>query len=402
MSQTPDAVARWWPNRWLRVGMVGTVVASIATNAALLPSLYAIPVPVALVLAVANAAAIPLSLRLPRPAVLLVALCTGATAQLGRAAADVHPWPVPVLTLVILAIVVTGLGVSRPWPLAAGALGLSTALAALVASPNLLVGTGAAAANLITTLSVGVLAISLGVLLRLWLVSRERVAAEERRAERESALRRIGQERARIARELHDVVAHSLSIISIQASTVQYRVPEVPDAVNAELDQISEAAREALVEMRSLLQVLRADDAGGDLTPQPMLHRIPELVEATRRGGQPITLSIDGNLGAEVAETTSASAFRIVQEGLSNAVRHAPGAEVDVQVSVGRVWVEVEVRNRLSSDAPVADGGGLGLLGMRERAGAAGGELSAERDGDEFVVRARLPVRRRARALEER
>ncbi|MEB4616047.1 sensor histidine kinase, partial [Leucobacter sp. M11] len=234
------------------------------------------------------------------------------------------------------------------------------------------------------------LAISGGSLaITLLLVQRDQIRTqldrERRQGAQEQARRELVEERARIARELHDVVAHGMSVIQVQASSAKYRLPEAGPAAAAEFDDIAATARGALGEMRQLLGVLRgADPAGGasagdpeqPLGPQPGLFDLPALVETTQRAGVPVTLSWDAD--SRTPATVGLTAYRVVQESLSNIIRHAPGAPTRVEVRTENGSLRVEVRN----DAPPtpgpsahADAGGHGLRGMRERVELIGGTL---------------------------
>jgi signal transduction histidine kinase len=201
-------------------------------------------------------------------------------------------------------------------------------------------------------------------------------------------------ERARIARELHDVVAHHISMIAIQAESARLTTPGMPAAGAQRLSAIGDTARSALTEMRRLLGVLREDagDAGGR-QPQPGLPQLAELLDAARdASGAGARLIVRGWLpgldpGVELA------AYRIVQEALTNARRHAPGAAVDVELHYTGGALAVRVRDNGPGPPPGGPGGGHGLAGMRERAAAVGGELrTAEAPGGGFLVAALLPA----------
>ncbi len=226
------------------------------------------------------------------------------------------------------------------------------------------------------------------------LAARRALAGQTRRTEAEQAQRALLEERARIARELHDVVAHHMSLIAVQAESAPYRLPGLPDEVRSEFSSISGASREALVEMRRLLGVLRSgprradttseggagtgrQDAGPELAPQPGLGDLDDLAERVRRAGTEVTLHRRGQPGP-VAPGVDLSAYRVVQESLSNARRHAPGAAVLVEIEYDPDAVRVSVRNGPSSAGAVPPAApGHGLLGMRERAAMLGGALSA-------------------------
>ncbi|MFD7861693.1 sensor histidine kinase [Streptomyces sp. NPDC059783] len=224
------------------------------------------------------------------------------------------------------------------------------------------------------------------------------LAEQETISEGERARRTLLEERTRIARELHDVVAHHMSVITVQADSAPYRLSGVGDEVREEFASIAASARESLAEMRRLLVVLRSDGTEGERAPQPGLDRLQQLVEATVRSGLPVELSLPAGLG-NVPQTVDLSAYRIVQEGLANVVRHAPGARTRVAVSSDGAHLTVLVVNGPpertgSTRAPVETSGtGHGLVGMRERVRLTGGTLDTGPlpDGG-FRVAARLPL----------
>ncbi|MGH2881927.1 MAG: sensor histidine kinase [Solirubrobacteraceae bacterium] len=208
--------------------------------------------------------------------------------------------------------------------------------------------------------------------------ARQELAVEAAHVEREQAHRAVLEERARIARELHDVVAHHMSLIAVQAETARYRINEVPEVVSAEFGAISNAARNALSDMRRLLGVLRNDEAAAR-APQPQIEQIPELIDTARNAGVPVHYSLDGTVDA-IPSAVGVCAYRIVQEALSNATRHARGASVSVQVQRDRDAVRLTITNGPGRAlAPVREdqGPGHGLAGMRERADLLGGTLTA-------------------------
>jgi signal transduction histidine kinase len=228
----------------------------------------------------------------------------------------------------------------------------------------------------------------------------ERRAAAERHVVRvelereEQARSAVVEERARIARELHDAVAHSVSVMVLQAGGVR-RLLGVDPAREREREAlmgIEETGRQAVGELHRMLGILRKSEP--DLAPSPSLRRVDELVEQVRGAGLDTTLEIEGE-PAELAPGVDMSAYRIVQEALTNALRYAPGASVGVKVTYGRE-LELEVRDdgaRSNGAAPATPGSGHGIVGMRERAGLFGGELEAGPvAGGGFLVRARLPL----------
>jgi signal transduction histidine kinase len=217
-----------------------------------------------------------------------------------------------------------------------------------------------------------------------------------RQGERRAAL----EERARIAREMHDIVAHHMSMIAVQAETAPYRVTGLPDGARAEFAALGQSARDALADMRRLLGVLRGSEPGAQeppRLPQPGLADVPALVEGARRAGADITLAMPGRVAA-APPIVGLTAYRIVQESLSNAARHAPGASIAVVIERDAGVVRLKVENEAGtagrpSPRPAARASGHGLAGMRERVALAGGRLRAgPRPGGGFAVHADLPA----------
>ncbi|WP_067458562.1 sensor histidine kinase [Actinomadura macra] len=231
-----------------------------------------------------------------------------------------------------------------------------------------------------------------GYAVRVRQTSRRELAEQERRhLDAEAVL----TERQRIARELHDVVAHHMSMIAIQAEAAPYKVESVPEVTRRDLAEIRATALDALTEMRRILGVLRSED-GAETAPQPSLDRLEELVGNARGAGLRVSTRLKGDL-AGLPQGVGLSAFRILQEALSNAMRHAPGSRVDIEVAREDALVWLGVVNGPSGEGqvptPSPPGGGHGLVGMRERAAALGGELTAGPTSEGgFAVTATLPV----------
>ena len=259
------------------------------------------------------------------------------------------------------------------------------------------------AATALTALPLGVPALSgVAAALIAWAV----VAAAQRRRARAGAADRATVEstlleltargeRARIARELHDVVAHHISMISVQAETARVATPGMPAEGAERLLAIGDTARTALAEMRRLLGVLREDaGAGPTRAPQPGLQQLLTLIDETRdAAGTSTRLIVRGRVAA-LDPGVELTAYRVVQEALTNVRRHAPGAAVDVEVDYGADAVRVCVRDNGPGPGAGRAEGGHGLLGMRERVATVGGELRigpAAASG--FLVEATLPVR---------
>ena len=228
--------------------------------------------------------------------------------------------------------------------------------------------------------------------------SGERQLEEQER--RHSGERALLEERQRIARELHDVVAHHMSVIAIQAEAAPYKTADPPPELVESFGEIRASALAGLTELRRVLGVLRT--GGQDTTPQPGLADLDALLDSARSGGVSVTVTCSGN-PVTLPEGVDLSAYRIVQEALSNAMRHAPGSHVRLHVAYRPEGLALEVRNDAGPRAPsrswwpagitAAGGGGHGLVGMRERATMLGGSLDAgpTEDGG-FRVTAVLPV----------
>jgi signal transduction histidine kinase len=211
-----------------------------------------------------------------------------------------------------------------------------------------------------------------------------RSAALQRQAEQATAA-----ERARIARELHDIVAHHLSVIVLQAAGAQ----AAGRPAGATLEKIENSARQALAETSRLLNVLRDPDEEAGLGPQPGIGELDALAASVRAAGLPVNLVIDGDLDPLPA-VVDVSVYRIVQEALTNVLKHAGPARADVTIGCDQETVTIEVTDDGTGEpGRQAPRGGRGLAGMRERAAVFGGELTAgPRPGGGFAVRARLPL----------
>jgi signal transduction histidine kinase len=216
--------------------------------------------------------------------------------------------------------------------------------------------------------------------------------AGELELERDQARAAMSEERGRIARELHDIVAHNVSVIVMQAGAERLARPQAPAATRETLESIERSGREALVEMHRLLGVLREPEQEGvAMAPQPGLAELDRLAEHVRGAGLPVEVEVEGEPLA-LPPGVDVSAYRIVQEALTNALRHAGPARARVRVRYGLHELEIEVADD-GGGAPAVNGAGHGLAGMRERVAIYGGELTAgSRPEGGFRVRARLPL----------
>ena len=219
----------------------------------------------------------------------------------------------------------------------------------------------------------------------LWrVVVRERAGAEARRQAEVLAVEE--QERVRIARDMHDVVAHSLAVVIAQSDGARYAAAADPEAATKALTTISQTARGALSDVRMLLTQLRHRQGDG---PQPTLADLETLFAHVRQAGIEPCVTVDPTPSAEPPASIQLAVYRILQEALTNAIRHGAGA-VDVRLAWWADRMHLDVRNPVSGVSSA--GGGHGVIGMRERAQLVGGTLCAERRGDEFVVHAELPI----------
>jgi signal transduction histidine kinase len=211
-------------------------------------------------------------------------------------------------------------------------------------------------------------------------------------------------ERARIARELHDVVAHHISMIAVQAETARLATPGMPAAGAQRLSEIGDTARAGLTEMRRLLGVLREDaqaampgDQGTDRQPQPGLRQLNQLLDGARDASGAAARLIVSGPPATLDPGVELAAFRIIQEALTNARRHAPGAGIDVELHFTDDALRLRVRDNGPGPPAAPLAGGHGLAGMRERAAAAGGELrTGPAPGGGFLIEATLPAKAEA------
>ncbi|MFG2334985.1 sensor histidine kinase [Streptomyces yangpuensis] len=400
-AQAPKAWQRALP--YIVVGLF--VVSLLPTTIAVLAGDYGMDGGWSGALGVAQTVPLLLAVTRPVPAWLLVTVADTVGAVLLTQADKVagHPWPWTPMVIVGNLVLMACLGLRESVRTLVGVWLVTGALGAVLGffPPADTMNTAA----LLFVLGGVVLALT-GALRGLG-DARQRIAEQESISEAERSRRTLLEERARIARELHDVVAHHMSVITVQADSAPYRLPGMPEPVQQEFAAIAASARESLGEMRRLLTVLRTPDGGGGgagdggtggvRAPQPGIGRLQQLVEATVRAGQPVVLSLAAGAAEAAPPAVDLSAYRIVQEALANVVRHAPGAPTRVSVTVDDDEVLVLVVNGPAArDAvvePEGPGTGHGLVGMRERVRLTGGTLDTGPlpDGG-FRVAARLPL----------
>jgi signal transduction histidine kinase len=320
-------------------------------------------------------------------------------------------WMFELGAVLAIAIVTVPATPDEPWPWTATSVGAVAVLAGLVAAR----GARQLSVVMITVMTV------LGALLTVWpgrgdwtsvvtatvlcgiaaiigdFVHGRRQMVVELEEERqvsasERELRSVVEERARIARELHDVVAHHMSVITVQAETARYRHQNVPEALVAEFVEIASVARKSLSELRGLLSALRDDGADPRRTPQPTLADLPSLVARITAAGTPVTLAMPPNT-VDLPQVVQLAVYRIAQEALSNVVRHAGGAPTEVEITRTDSMVTVEVTNeRPATEPPAQEGAGHGLVGLRERTVSLGGRFEVDRPDGGWRVRAELPL----------
>jgi signal transduction histidine kinase len=221
-------------------------------------------------------------------------------------------------------------------------------------------------------------------------LARERAERAERVRE-EEARQAVAEERSRIARELHDIVGHSVSVMTVQAAGVRSLLRPHQEREREALQIVEQTGREALAEMRRLVGVLRRPEEGPALAPQPSLEHLDKLVEQAREAGLPVELKVEGT-PVQLAAGLDLTAYRLVQEGLTNALKHANAQRADVRVRYDDGYVDVTVSDDGTGDGG-GESGGHGLVGMRERITVYGGELEAGPlpEGG-YELHARLPT----------
>ncbi|WP_149085458.1 MULTISPECIES: sensor histidine kinase [Microbacterium] len=371
-----------------RTAALAALTAAVIVLYALLVPLQTVlsgtPLPLSFLLGAAVCGAPLLAPSRPRAAIVVFAVGAALLPLLVepvRAVLSPWPWSVPALLAFALFVGVMSFVHGARLGVLALVIGALSPLTAPLLRPDMVstpASSGSATADLIVTTSVATAMFLIAILV----AGRIRVSAELTREKEHSALeesrRALVEERTRIARELHDVVAHSMSVIQVQASTARYRIVDLDDAAAAEFDDIAATARSSLTEMRRMLGVLRTEDQQAELAPQQGLDDVPALVDTVRRAGVEVGLALEGlETAAAAGPGVQIAAFRIVQEALSNAVRHAPGARVSVRLHAGPEGLRISVRNAAPPHPSESHPGGYGLRGMRERAELLGGSLTA-------------------------
>ncbi|MBM6402969.1 hypothetical protein JQN72_01740 [Phycicoccus sp. CSK15P-2] len=373
-----------------RTWTAGTALVGILLVLLQLPTttgIYELPLLAALPIHLLQGFALPLALRRPLLAT-VVQLATAAATALAVDPVDGQAWPLTVPGVLLLVAHVGLVAVSRGWRPAAIVWGASIVGLAVLMTAQV----GEWGSETVGDVTVAIYAASALLVLMVGSVWRQRsllaheLSAAQRDVGIEQAKRALVEERTRIARELHDVVAHTMSVVHMQASTARFRLPDLTPESAAEFQEIAAAAKAAMTEMRQLLGVLRDDGANAPVAPTPSLADLPGMVAGTARAGTAARLSIDPALDTrKIPEILQAATYRVIQEALSNVVRHAPGAPatVDVRLAADGRALEATVTNPPSASphAGVAPRDPTrprhGLIGIRERAVLLGGWSSA-------------------------
>jgi signal transduction histidine kinase len=381
----PSPTLLWW----FVTGTLGVVV--LVVTVPITASAYDVPLLVTFIAATAQGVAMPLVLVRPVEATALQFAGVAATGLLMPFNPELT-WPLTIPGMITLILFVGLVGARHTWRAAMVVWWASALILILIAilDPH---GPGVENADvtLIVYTTDSALLLIAAMVVRHWSGIRRQLAEARRDVAVEQSQRAVAEERTRIARELHDVVAHSMSVIHMQATSASYRLKNADPESKAEFARIAAGARSAMREMRQLLTVLRDENSDATLAPVPGLDRIEELAASTRQAGVPVDLQ--QATVTEVPDTVAAAAYRIVQESLSNVIRHAPGASTVVVIG-GTDAVEIEVRNEKAETPPTESSpGGHGIHGMRERVRMLGGSLETGplEDGG-YRVAARLPI----------
>ncbi|WP_369196659.1 sensor histidine kinase [Streptomyces djakartensis] len=402
----PSTWLRWLPHGLLCLAAFGVTVAGVGD----LQDNGHLAFGPALLVAIGQGGAVVLGLWRPVPAWWLslgvFVLCAAAVRTRLGTGPETYTWPWTAAAIIAELLVLLLLALRVPTRAAVAALAVTALVTWLAQSAAARVAhdeTGALMLSLATVVVIVGTALRGRRVARAQLVEQTTLTAEER------TRRTLLEERNRIARELHDVVAHHMSVISIQAQVAPLLVQDPPRELEENLAGIRQNALEALTELRRVLGVLRSEHPGpGDApaapgeeavphAPQPTLDRLDALVENTRAAGREVTTEISGER-RPLPQGVELSAYRIVQEALSNALRHAPGAAVTVRLGYRPDGLRVEVVNgRPTAPPPPSSGSGHGLLGMRERVAMLGGTMTAHPvQGGGFEIAAFLPGTRPA------
>lgn len=395
---SPEQLRSMLRTRWELVLLPFVTLVLLVLGAALNTALYQMNVVLGFALAVAHAGSILLTYNRALDGLLLSVACVTAIAWV-IAPDSTLPRPFTVVALLTQLGVTVISGFRAPWYLAASGW-LATVVLVSVGASHL--GTEEVPQAEITNMVVFA-SISFGLLLasiiaRQWQLIRQQLTVERTVSAAEAARRELIEERAGIARELHDVVAHGMSLVTVQATTARYRYPGMDERIIAEFDEIAGHSRRAMAEMRQMLGVLRSEYADRETLPQPGLEDLEALVGSIRRAGIDVDFEVPADLNP--GPVLGLAVYRIVQEALSNVVRHAPQSHASVDLESNGELLTVVVENGTAKGIATVSSGGHGLVGMRERAQAVGGRLECgPLPGGGFRVVAMLPLDEKVAAV---
>jgi signal transduction histidine kinase len=323
--------------------------------------------------------------RWPAAAALIVLGALALEAQIAYPATESQV----VLASVVIAFFTIGRGEERSRALLAGALGLTLGITLLAADSGPLTATAIGFLAI-----VGATPLATGMLFRTRQQESNELAIHAKRLAREQeelARQAVIEERARIARELHDMIGHAISVITVQAGAARLQLDLDPERARQPLLAIEQIGHDTLAEMRRLLGMLR-DMGEPGLAPQPGLAQLDRLMDGCRQSGLPVELRTLGDQAAALPPSIDLTAYRVLQEALTNALKHGSGghATITVRYALRSLGLEVESQGLATRNG---GGGGQGLIGMRERVEGCGGELQAgETPGGGYAVRATLPL----------
>lgn len=372
-----------------RIGLWATVAAVLALGILDLTQHYAVRPSVAFVLTVPRAAAVAIYRRGP-----------------------VTAWVIELLAVLLIAVMTARANPAEPWPWSVSSVLSVTAVAGLIASlgrrrlSSTMFGTLTALTVILTLLprsadwapsAIAVTLCGLAIIIGDAIHTRRNLTvklAEEREiSATERERRSVVEERARIARELHDVVAHHMSMITVQAETARFRHKNLPEPAITEFTEIAKVARTSLTELRGLLSALRDENEDPNHTPQPTMSDLPALVDRITATGPPTTLTTPADT-TDLPQVLQLAVYRIVQESLSNVVRHAGNAKTAVTITRTTSTLHVEVTNApppTPSPKP-PNPTGHGLIGLRERTTLLGGQFKVDTPNNGWRVQATLPL----------
>jgi signal transduction histidine kinase len=388
-APTPVFAAR---PAWSRWAVLTCVVVVLGLGTLDLYQHYRLSLAASVALSVARALPLVVCLARPLAGWWLELAASVLTALVANPVSSAEPWPWPITSVFaqVVVLVIVGLRAPRRVLVQLWLLLALLSAAAWLAVPDRRDWRG------LSTMVVGsAIALLLADAWRERSETGRRLTAQEHISQTERARRVVLEERSRIARELHDVVAHHMSVIAIQAEAAPYRVPDPPEELTGSFADIRANALQALAELRRVLGVLRAERDDDQAAPQPTLGRLGELVAGVRGAGLAVETTVAGT-PRPLPAGVDVSAYRIVQEALSNAMRHGPGSQVRVDLAYTAAALRLCVVNGPPrAAAATLPGPGHGLLGMRERAAMLGGELTAAPTaGGGYAVTAVLPLPR--------